>query len=82
MFACETALKDFQIILQTVGGPHECHRAGELLADIQIVPDDPSERAMGLSTSAKVKHRAKVSQYQGQTQSKGESVSRSSTEQR
>ncbi|KAI0240859.1 hypothetical protein LSAT2_008345 [Lamellibrachia satsuma] len=38
----ETALKDFQTILSTVGGDREKERAHELLKHVTVVPDSPS----------------------------------------
>ena len=57
---CETALKDFQTILATVGGEREKERAGELLKRVSIVPDSPSPSTETLKESGKIKSRPKV----------------------
>ncbi|XP_015210039.1 UPF0415 protein C7orf25 homolog isoform X1 [Lepisosteus oculatus] len=58
LFACHSAVKDFHIILDTLGGPGEKARAAELLQRIKVVPDQPSERTMRLEASSKVNHRS------------------------
>ena len=57
---CETALKDFQTILATVGGEREKERAGELLRCVAIVPDYPCQSTETLKESGKIKRRPKV----------------------
>lgn len=68
LFACETAVQDFQTILATVGGPNEKARAELLLQTLEIVSDRPSDRANQLLVSARVKDRAKVISRRRQTQ--------------
>ncbi|XP_056600142.1 UPF0415 protein C7orf25 homolog [Triplophysa dalaica] len=58
LFACHSAVKDFRVILDTLGGPGEKARAEELLARLKVVPDQPSERTKRLATSSKVNHRS------------------------
>ncbi|KAI7809626.1 UPF0415 protein C7orf25 homolog [Triplophysa rosa] len=58
LFACHSAVKDFRVILDTLGGPGEKARAKELLARLKVVPDQPSERTKRLVTSSKVNHRS------------------------
>ncbi|XP_059419761.1 UPF0415 protein C7orf25 homolog [Carassius carassius] len=58
LFACHSAVEDFQVILDTLGGPGEKCRAKELLARLKVVPDQPSERTKRLVTSSKVNHRS------------------------
>ncbi|XP_048385207.1 UPF0415 protein C7orf25 homolog [Stegostoma tigrinum] len=58
LFACELAVKDFQTILETLGGPGEKARAQKLLQKITVVPDQPSERASRLEASAKINSRS------------------------
>ncbi|XP_059840629.1 UPF0415 protein C7orf25 homolog [Hypanus sabinus] len=58
LFACESAVRDFQAILETLGGPGEKARAQKLLQGITVVPDQPSERASQLETSAKINSRS------------------------
>uniref|UniRef100_A0A8C6QGC6 UPF0415 protein C7orf25-like n=1 Tax=Nannospalax galili TaxID=1026970 RepID=A0A8C6QGC6_NANGA len=54
LFACESAVKDFQSILDTLGGPGERERATLLIKRISVVPDQPSERALRLVASSKI----------------------------
>ncbi|XP_016133870.1 UPF0415 protein C7orf25 homolog [Sinocyclocheilus grahami] len=58
LFACHSAVEDFRVILDTLGGPGEKSRAKELLARLKVVPDQPSERTKRLVTSSKVNHRS------------------------
>lgn len=58
LFACRAAVHDFQLILDTLGGPGEKERAQKLLARLQLVDDRPSERTMRLTPSAKINHRS------------------------
>ncbi|XP_073532696.1 UPF0415 protein C7orf25 homolog [Phyllobates terribilis] len=58
LFACECAVKDFQSILETLGGAHEKERAASLIQRINVVPDQPSERALNLAASSKVNSRS------------------------
>lgn len=58
MFACRAAVQDFQVILDTLGGPGEKERAQKLLARLNLVDDQPSERTLQLTPSAKVNQRS------------------------
>ncbi|AWP03548.1 putative UPF0415 protein C7orf25 -like [Scophthalmus maximus] len=58
LFACRAAVTDFQLILDTLGGPSEKERAQTLLARLRVVDDQPSERTLRLTTSAKVNQRS------------------------
>lgn len=58
LFACRAAVHDFQVILDTLGGPGEKERAQKLLARLLLVDDQPSERTLRLTPSAKVNHRS------------------------
>ncbi|XP_051717897.1 UPF0415 protein C7orf25 homolog [Ctenopharyngodon idella] len=58
LFACHSAVEDFRVILDTLGGPGEKSRAEELLARLKVVPDQPSERTNRLVTSSKVNRRS------------------------
>ncbi|CAL8347794.1 unnamed protein product [Merluccius merluccius] len=58
LYACRSAVDDFQVILDTLGGPGEKARAQELLARVRVVPDRPSERTQRLTASAKVNTRS------------------------
>lgn len=58
LFACRAAVSDFQLILGTLGGPEEKERARQLLARLTLVGDEPSERTLQLSPSAKINQRS------------------------
>uniref|UniRef100_A0A8D0E110 Chromosome 7 open reading frame 25 n=1 Tax=Salvator merianae TaxID=96440 RepID=A0A8D0E110_SALMN len=58
LFACESAVKDFQVILETLGGPGEKRRATLFLEKIRVVPDQPSERSLRLVPSSKINSRS------------------------
>lgn len=58
MFACRAAVQDFQVILDTLGGPGEKERAQKLLARLHLVDNQPSERTLQLTPSAKVNQRS------------------------
>ncbi|XP_060103657.1 UPF0415 protein C7orf25 homolog [Heteronotia binoei] len=58
LFACESAVRDFQVILETLGGPGEKNRAALLLERVNVVPDQPSERALQLVLSSKINSRS------------------------
>lgn len=58
LFACHAAVHDFQVILDTLGGPGEKERAQKLLARLHLVDDQPSERTLRLTPSAKVNRRS------------------------
>uniref|UniRef100_A0A1X7VMT4 DUF1308 domain-containing protein n=1 Tax=Amphimedon queenslandica TaxID=400682 RepID=A0A1X7VMT4_AMPQE len=60
LLACKTAIDDFKSILSVVAGPSEKERAKELLSRINVVPDQPSERARNLHNSGRIKERAKI----------------------
>lgn len=58
LFACRSAVSDFQLILDTLGGPGEKERSRQLLARLHVVDDQPSERTLTLTPSAKVNRRS------------------------
>ncbi|RXN08696.1 UPF0415 C7orf25-like protein [Labeo rohita] len=58
LFACHSAVEDFRVILDTLGGPGEKSRAETLLARLKVVPDQPSERTKRLVMSSKVNRRS------------------------
>ncbi|NWH40701.1 CG025 protein, partial [Chloropsis hardwickii] len=58
LFACESAVRDFQSILEMLGGPGEKERAALLVKRINVVPDQPSDRALGLVSSSKINSRS------------------------
>ncbi|KAM3928286.1 UPF0415 protein C7orf25 homolog [Leptodactylus fuscus] len=58
LFASECAVRDFQSILETLGGRNERERAASLIQRINVVPDQPSERALKLTASSKINSRS------------------------
>lgn len=58
LFACRAAVSDFQLILDTLGGPGEKERARQLLTRVHLVDDQPSERTLRLTPSAKINQRS------------------------
>ncbi|XP_010893897.1 UPF0415 protein C7orf25 homolog [Esox lucius] len=58
LYACQSAVRDFRVILDTLGGPNEKARAEELLGRLRVVPDQPSERTHRLTASSKVNRRS------------------------
>lgn len=58
LFACRAAVCDFKLILDTLGGAGEKERAQTLLARLHLVDDQPSERTLQLTPSAKVNQRS------------------------
>ncbi|XP_026062329.1 UPF0415 protein C7orf25 homolog [Carassius auratus] len=58
LFACHSAVEDFRVILETLGGPGEKSRAEQLLSRLKVVPDQPSERTQRLVMSSKVNRRS------------------------
>lgn len=60
LFTCQSAVKDFNDILKTVGGEKERERARALLEKVTIVDDNPSDRSKNMKTSASIKERSKI----------------------
>nr|CAG4643478.1 EOG090X0CWG [Ilyocryptus agilis] len=60
LVTCNEALRDFQTIVNTVGGPGEQKRAEELIQRIYVVEDSPSERVLKLRLSSNVKPRSRL----------------------
>ncbi|KAG7468821.1 hypothetical protein JOB18_015491 [Solea senegalensis] len=58
LFVCRAATTDFQLILDTLGGPGEKERAQKLLSSLHIVEDQVSERTVRLTPSAKINKRS------------------------
>ena len=54
LVCCASAMTDFRTILGTLGGPGERERGEELIARIQVVPDQTSVKTERLATSGKV----------------------------
>ena len=59
LICCASAMRDFQTITNTVGGPGERERAGELIKRVTVVPDSDSPRIHGLEVSGKIKDRSR-----------------------
>ncbi|XP_046371052.2 UPF0415 protein C7orf25 homolog [Haliotis rufescens] len=60
LYACRSAVDDFNTILSTLGGDGEKQRAAELLARVKVVDDKPSQKALNLQNLGKIKDRSKV----------------------
>ncbi|RMX43694.1 hypothetical protein pdam_00006375 [Pocillopora damicornis] len=60
LFACQSAVRDFDAILQTIGGRKEQERARALLGNVTVVEDNPSERSLRVRTSGSIKERSKI----------------------
>lgn len=60
LFACQSAVRDFSAILQTIGGQKEQERARALLENVTVVEDNPSTRSLSMSTSGSIKERSKI----------------------
>ena len=60
LLTCQSAIEDFQTILETLGGPSEKARAQEFIKRIEVVPDQMSDNVKELKTGGKVRERSKV----------------------
>ncbi|XP_014666218.1 PREDICTED: UPF0415 protein C7orf25 homolog [Priapulus caudatus] len=60
LYICESAHRDFDNIITTLGGTTEKQRAADLLARLTLVADNPSPRAVALRDSGKINARSKV----------------------
>ena len=60
LIACETALRHFKDIVDTIGGSKEKQRAKSLLEKVTVVEDNPSSRTLNLISSSKLNERSKV----------------------
>jgi RHS repeat-associated protein len=60
MVMTQTAANEFQNITNTIGGPNEKARAAALMANVTVVPDDPSARAAALNVTKSVGANDKV----------------------
>lgn len=63
VYTCKTAADSFYSILATLGGPMEKDRAESLMANLTVVPDNPSFRTSRLPNTGKIKQRSKVKLY-------------------
>ncbi|KAJ4823952.1 hypothetical protein Tsubulata_016433 [Turnera subulata] len=57
---CESVLSEFKELVSLCGGPNENLRAHRILRRLMVVPDNPSERMMGLPTTRKLALKNKV----------------------
>ena len=62
LICCESAVKDFRVIVDTLGGEGEKVRSKILLEQIidQVVPDGMSDRLKNLDLSGKIKERSRA----------------------
>ena len=59
LICCASAMRDFDTILNTLGGPGEKERACEMRKRITVVPDCDSPRTLNLGVSGKIKDRSR-----------------------
>jgi len=59
LICCATAMRDFETIINTLGGPGEKDRAAQLIQRITVVPDTDSSRTLSLEFSGKIKDRSR-----------------------
>lgn len=60
LVTCQSAMDDFMSILETLGGQGEKLRAKQFLQNVQVVPDQISDKVELLKTGGKVRQRSKV----------------------
>ena len=60
LYVCKSAVDNFKSILTMIGGVNEKERAKDLLCKVKIVDDCPSQRALGLMDSARIKERSRI----------------------
>ena len=61
LVSCESAIKDFMTIVDTVGGENEKLRAKDLVENkLTVVPDALSEEVANLKLSDQIKERSKI----------------------
>jgi len=59
LICCASAMRDFDTIINTLGGPGERERARKLMERINVVPDSDSPRTLNLEFSGKIKDRSR-----------------------
>ena len=59
LICCASAMRDFDTIINTLGGPGERERATQLMERITVVPDCDSPRTLNLGVSGKIKDRSR-----------------------
>lgn len=60
LITCQSALDDYQGIVNLLGGSQEKERAQELISQLVIVPDCVSSKFFSLAESGQIKGRSKV----------------------
>lgn len=60
LICCESAMKDFKTIIDTLGGPGEKDRAEVLCNRLKVVPDQCSSRLQQLDLTGKIKDRSRA----------------------
>ncbi len=60
LVCCQSAMRDFEAILKTLGGDGERTRAKELLERVEVVDDQVSPRLAHLDMSGKIKERSRA----------------------
>eukprot|EP00112_Aurelia_sp_Birch-Aquarium-sp1_P014882 Seg3245.2 transcript_id=Seg3245.2/GoldUCD/mRNA.D3Y31 product="UPF0415 protein C7orf25-like" protein_id=Seg3245.2/GoldUCD/D3Y31 len=60
LYVCKSAVDNFKNILTTIGGVSERDRAKDLISKLKVIEDCPSQRALGLMDSAKIKERSRI----------------------
>jgi len=59
LVCCQSAMRDFQKIIATLGGPGEKTRAMQLINRVTVVPDTETQRTKLLGDSGKIKDRSR-----------------------
>lgn len=59
LICCQSAMRDFKTIINTLGGPGERQRADDLINRINVVEDCDSPRTVALGNSGKIKGRSR-----------------------
>ena len=60
LVTCQSALTDFQGLVDTISGPQERQRSLDLIQRLRIVPDSPSETVLRLKLTSSCKPRSRV----------------------
>lgn len=60
LICCQSAMRDFETIISTLGGPGERERARGLVARVTVVEDGDSARTCLLGDSGKIKDRSRM----------------------
>lgn len=60
LVTCREAFKDFQMLVDKMGGSGEKQRAKEFMQRVQVVDDSPSQRVSNLKLSSNIKQRSRI----------------------